>query len=385
MEKLYYDMIYLAACGINGICPEKTVLGEVDAQKLYSLCYVHFLDALVGTALKKAGESLPKEWNEHISKAVRKVILFDAERSKLFSFMEEKGIWHLPLKGIILKEYYPSVGMRQMSDNDILFDYSFCNEVQAYMESEGYEATHVGKGNHDVYEKKPVYNFELHSALYGEKHQASWAEYYKTVKDRLILDAGVSYGYRFSDEDFYVYITTHAYKHYTGSGTGLRTLLDFYAYLKVKEQTLDFSYIEKECEVLGIAEFERGNRSLCKKAFSGAVLQGQSVFEQSLSAEETEMLLYYLTSGVYGTTERRVENTVKKYRKDGVKLSKLRYAWDRLFPGYDTYRFYAPSVKNKFLQSVVGWTRRVFIVTFKKGRRERVAKEIEAVKNVKES
>lgn len=385
MEKLYYDMIYLASCGIHGICPEKTLLGEVDARELYGLCYTHFLEALAGTALKKAGEPLPKEWNEHISKAVRKVILFDAERSKLFSFMEEKGIWHLPLKGIILKDYYPSVGMRQMSDNDILFDYSFCNEVQAYMESQGYEATHVGEGNHDVYEKEPVYNFELHSALYGELYRADWAEYYRNVKERLILDEGTSYGYHFTDEDFYVYITSHAYKHYAGSGTGLRTLLDFYVYLRAKEQTLDFAYIEKECEVLGIAEFEKRNRSLCRKAFSGVALQGQSAFEQSLSAEETEMLLYYLTSGAYGTTERRVENRVKAYRNDGVKWSKLRYAWERVFPGYDIYKYYAPNVKGKFLQSVVGWLRRVFIVTFTKERREPVAREIKAVKNAKES
>ena len=385
MEKVYYDMIYLASCGIHGICPDRTVLGEVDVPVLYGLSHAHFMEALVGTAMKKAGLALPKEWNENISKAVRKVILFDAERSKLFSFLEQKGIWHLPLKGVILKEYYPSVGMRQMSDNDILFDYSFCNEVQAYMESEGYKAVSVGEGNHDVYEKEPVYNFELHSALYGGTHREGWAEYYRNVKERLVLNEGTSYGYHFTDEDFYVYITSHAYKHYVGSGTGLRTLLDFYVYLRAKEQTLDFAYIEKECQVLGIAEFEQRNRRLCRKVFDREVLKGQEALERSLSAEETEMLLYYLTSGAYGTTERGVDNKVEEYRKAGVKRARLRYAWDRLFPGYDTYKHYAPNVKGKFLQSVVGWIRRVFIVTFTKERREPVACEIKAVKKVKEN
>lgn len=44
--------------------------------------------------------------------------------------MEQRGIWYLPLKGIILKEFYPSVGMRQMSDNDILFDEAFAEQVR---------------------------------------------------------------------------------------------------------------------------------------------------------------------------------------------------------------------------------------------------------------
>lgn len=382
MEKVHYDMIYLAACGINGIRPDREVLGEIDAEKLYRTSHTHFLDALVGTELKKAGIPLPSGWNEQISKAVRKVILLDAERAKLLSFMERKGIWYLPLKGIILKDYYPAIGMRQMSDNDILFDDNFSDEVQAYMESEGYDAAHVGLSNHDVYEKKPVYNFELHRALYSETYRKDWVDYYGNVKGRLVPDAGTSYGYQFTDEDFYVYITSHAYKHYAGSGTGLRTLLDFYAYLKAKERELDVAYIEKECEVLGMAEFEKQNRSLCKKVFAGAALKGAEALEQSLSGKEMEMLAYYLSSGVYGTEERKVENGVKDLKKKGYRSSKLRYMWNRLFPGYDTYRIYAPSVKGRFLQTVVGWFRRLFVVMFSKKRRSALAREIEIVKRV---
>lgn len=60
---------------------------------------------------------------------------------------------YLPLKGIIMKDYYPSVGMRQMSDNDILFDADAWERMEKHMISEGYKAEHVGKGNHDVYHK----------------------------------------------------------------------------------------------------------------------------------------------------------------------------------------------------------------------------------------
>lgn len=382
MEKTQYDMIYLAACGVDGVSPDKEFLNGLDMEELYRFSFGHFMDALVGTTLKQVGADLPKGWNEHISKAVRKVVLFDTERAKLFSFMEQKGIWYLPLKGIVLKDYYPAVGMRQMSDNDILFDYSFCDEVQEYMESQGYEAVSVGIGNHDVYKKEPVYNFELHSTLYSELHQDGWAEHYGHVKDRLVLNSDSAYGYHFTDEDFYVYITSHAYKHYAGSGTGLRTLLDFYVYLKAKPE-MDFAYIEKECEVLGIAEFEKRNRSLCKKVFSGEALRGMEALERSLSREEKEMLLYYLTSGAYGTVERGVENRVKRYQEKGLKMSKFRYSWDRLFPGYDTYKVYAPNVKGRFLQSVVGWFRRVFVVAFTKDRRRSVTREVRTVRKVK--
>jgi len=380
MKKVCYDLIYLAACGINRIHPDMTMLGEVDVERLFYISYNHFMDALVGTTLQNAGVSISKEWNEHISKAVRKEVLFDAERAKLLSFMDQRGIWHLPLKGIILKEYYPAVGMRQMSDNDILFDYSFCDEMLTYMESQGYEAVSVGVGNHDVYEKEPVYNFELHRALYGELHQDGWAEYYRNIKDRLVLDDNSSYGYHFKDEDFYVYITSHAYKHYVGSGTGLRTLLDFYVYLKEKPE-LDFVYIGKECEILGISEFEKKNRNLCKKAFSGETLKGMEALQQSLSQEEKEMFLYYLTSGTYGTVEREAENRVRKFRKKSGSKSKFHYLWNRVFPGMEVWQYFPFFYRHKWLLPV-GWFYRLFRMLFVRKRRRKMIKEIGVVQKI---
>lgn len=383
MEKIQYDMIYLAACGVNKALPGKSFLEALDMEKVYRLSVAHYLEALVGTTLKQAGISVSKSWVEHISKAVRKNILFDAEREKLFAFMEQNGIWYMPLKGIVLKDYYPAVGMRQMSDNDILFDERFWNEVQKYMESQGYKCTSVGKNNHDVYEKKPVYNFELHRSLYGATHQNEMEAYYKDIKDKLVSDSDTSYGFHFTDEDFYVYIVSHAYKHYSGSGTGLRSLLDFYVYLKAKEQKMDFAYIEKECEVLGIAEFERKNRSLCKKVFNVNELKGMESLKQQLSAEEHKMLLYYLSSGVYGTVEREVENGINRLKEENVKNSKMRYVLQRLFPGNDTYKHYSGKCRYKFVQSIFGWVHRVFVLLFTKSRRERILREIKAVKKVK--
>ena len=44
---------------------------------------------------------------------------------------------------------------------------------------------------------------------------------------------------------------THMFKHFEGSGTGIRSLLDQYVYLNRLEDSLDFPYIDKQCEILG--------------------------------------------------------------------------------------------------------------------------------------
>ena len=415
INQIAYDMIYLASFGINSKCkPDEKCLeryrtNEENRKELFRMSAKHFIDALTGMTLKKAGVVLPKYWEERMVKAVRKVILFDAERKKLCAWMDRERIWYLPLKGIILKEYYPSIGMRQMSDNDILFDADAWEHVEKHMLSEGYETESVGNGNHDVYQKAPVYNFEMHRSLYGKGHDERWVEYYSDIKNRLLSDqpevvcdavygasenttanqtesangGNSSCGYHMSDEDFYIYITSHAYKHYSGSGTGIRTLLDFYAYLKAKEKTLDFDYIKAECRKLGISDFEKRNRRLCWKVFSSQQIYDRVAFEQSLSADEMEMLKYYLSSGVYGTFERMVENRMEKQTEaDGKKnLSKLSYYRHRLFPGMELYENYPLLVKHKWLIPAY-WFYRIVRMLFSKKRRNYMLREVKAVKKV---
>lgn len=67
----------------------------------------------------------------------------DAERVEIIKFLEEKHIWYMPLKGVILKEFYPEYGLRQMCDNDILFDNDYTDEVRKWFFNRGYELQSV--------------------------------------------------------------------------------------------------------------------------------------------------------------------------------------------------------------------------------------------------
>lgn len=134
------------------------------------------------------------------------------------------------------------------------------------------------------------------------------------------------YGRHFSDEDFYVYMIAHEYKHYSGGGTGLRSLLDTYVYLKAKGETLDRTYIAGELDKLGIAGFEAQNRSLAMHLFGGEKLTGQ----------DEEMLEYILSSGTYGTVRNSVKNSIKRYGSG--RFGKLRYVMSRLFLPMNTVR-----------------------------------------------
>ena len=256
MNDTQKNLIYLLSCAVNGITPDTAKVQAMDLEKLYRLAKFHTVRAAVCIALEKAGVHEP-HFHESYKKAIRKNIYLDMERTAIISAFEEKGIWYMPLKGSILKDLYPENGMRQMSDNDMLFDSAKQQEVMDIMLEKGYTAEVVGKSNHDVYQKPPVLNFELHTALFGEQHAEPLYKYYADTKRLLIKDEGNNYGYHFSDEDFYVYMTAHEWKHYNGSGTGIRSLSDCYFYCKIKGDNLNRNYITEQCRQLEITDFEK--------------------------------------------------------------------------------------------------------------------------------
>ena len=171
-----------------------------------------------------------------------------------------------------------------------------------------------------------------------------------------------------------MYVASHAYKHYSKGGTGLRTLLDFYVYLKAKPE-LDTSYIERECEALEIAEYEKLSRSLCKKVFGEELLISPELLEQQLSQEETEMLGRYFSSGVYGTKEQKIQSSLQKIQEENKSLPKLRYLWERLFPGHKMYECYLPAAKKHKWLLPLGWLIRVVLMVFE-GRSKKILDEV---------
>lgn len=108
----------------------------MDMEQVYNAAKHHSLTGIAAYSLESAGVQ-NELFRTAKAKAARKNILLDFERKKLFSFCEEKGIWYMPLKGCILKDMYPDFSMRQMADNDILFDPEHRAEIKEYFKADG--------------------------------------------------------------------------------------------------------------------------------------------------------------------------------------------------------------------------------------------------------
>lgn len=382
MEKTSELLIYLMACSLQGTKPEEALLANIDMEALLRLAKAHSVSAMVCMALEQtdafqhAAETTRLKWLDAKNKAVRKNMLLDAERHQLEKEFAEHGIWYMPLKGSILKDWYPKFGMREMADNDILFDASKRKEVKAIFQGRGYTVKGYNKGNHDEYEKPPIYNFEMHVSLFPGTYK-KLTEQYENVKEHLLPVDGTAYQFAFTPEDFYVFVLAHAHKHYSYSGTGIRTLADIYIMNQKLGGTMNWEYVDSELRGLGIFSYERESRELAQKLFGIAELPTKA----NLSEAEQQMLAYYLGASTYGTIENRTLNQMQKLQPDGGAITahtKRKYLLSRIFPGREWCKACAPTVYKYPVLLPFFWVWRLAVKGVK--RRDIAKQELEAIK-----
>lgn len=342
------DMLYLISCALHDEKPDGECIARMDLQSIFELSAAQSLAAIAFMGLQKA-EQMPADacigkWDMYVKQSLRKNVLLDIEREKLSAYLEEKQIWYMPLKGCILQGLYPVYGMRQMADNDILFDAAHRTDIRAYMEENGFQTVEYEENHHDVYMKPPIYNFEMHTELFGSKNNPVWREYYADVKSRLHLKEGTSCEYCFTDEDFYIYQILHSYKHYRLGGTGLRHLIDTFVFLSAKKALMDGTYLHRELCTLGADSYARLSETLCMKLFGEPVYFRAEEIRNMLTPEEFDMLYVMSLAGTYGTHDSAIEADFEKAEKAAghVRNRKLRYYLRRAFPDEEWWRRKVP-------------------------------------------
>lgn len=371
MEKETYlkylkDYLHLISLYLNKKEEPSFKIDESNFNIFLNLSKKHSLTALFYKVCKDTKVDIKEEYlkvlEQYYLSNVQKHILFERERKALFDYFYLNGIVYLQLKGLVLKDYYPDPYTREFADNDILFEDRASALTKEYFLKRGYDVKVYKKGVHDVYLKKPFYNFEIHRALFQESEDNEKnVIYFKDYLSKAPLKE--NHEHYLSNEDFYIYFIAHTYKHYHVSGCGIRTLVDIYLYLK--KETLDFNHVNKELEKLDLLEFSNNIINLSNKLFN----------DETLNEEENNMLLFIASSGTYGTLAHSVDKGVKDKGKRG-------YMMQRIFPPYSFYKLAYPWAYKVPILIPIAWLARAFRVLFKNPKK--ATKELKMIKEHKE-
>ena len=321
---------------------------DVSWAHVFALAKRHRVEGLSAYGMERLSamppESIRSRWLAERELIVYRSVRYALERENLLQALKEAGLRCLPLKGILLAEYYPQAGMRAMTDNDILYaGQDGVSEQEAYeilarvMTQCGFQL-HGSNGVHNVYVKSPFFNFEMHRQLFSESSPLG-----SHIRDPWAYASEDETGvYRFSPEVEFIYIMAHAYKHFSNAGHGIRLLADVHVFLKHAGDALDMAYIFKAFRTLGMEDFAQRVITCAREVFDSP--------DMALSDDSLALLEYLLSSGLFGTYTHMIENRARKRGVIGeinLRREGLRFLFERVFPSKSFWHTRYPITRGR--------------------------------------
>ena len=345
MESVIQTMINCIAdeaCGQG----EKVVLPEVSARfliEVYKLSKAHDVAHLVGDALNKSGvfENLPADLDENERAAIAKVKekfdeqIFTAvyryeninyELEQICKTLEEAKIPFIPLKGSVIRKYYPEPWMRTSCDIDILVKEKDADNAAEYLQTQLQYGVDR-KGQHDV-------SMFTASNVHVELHFKLLDSDFKQVKDLIDVWNGDEISllsdseYQMSKELFLLYHIYHMAKHFVHGGCGIKPFIDLWI---IKNKVgFDEEKAQKMLQESGLLAFFERSTDLVNVWFE----------DKDHSEITQEMEDYILQGGVYGTLK---QNLAMSQNKKG---GKFKHLLSKVFLSYKDMSIYYPSLKK---------------------------------------
>ena len=363
------NFIKLYISGVTNLKIDFT-LNDDEINQIINLAKSHSLETVIYQAFKINDIKIPAKLEKEYQFLLFKMFTQDAELESLSCAFTNHKIYHLPLKGSVLRKYYPNPILRIMADLDILFHEEDLKQAGMIVKELGYEVEHLG-GNHDVYYKKPYMNIELHRALISSSYELLY-NYYIDIWNRLDTS---NYLVRMNKEDFLIYLILHAGKHFATSGAGLRFLMDLHFFF-LKEKDIDMRYVMDELKKTNFDTFAEIVITISKKLFDDLYHD-----DFNLNDDERYVLSYLISSGTYGTYDNSAAIGVSKENNENIKSNKIKYFFKRVFPSYKTMVSIYPKLKRRKLLLPIYYLMRICRVIFKS---KSYKQQLNSINNVQE-
>ena len=358
--KLLFLLLRSAIKGTELSEQEKNCYSREMLPKLLEISEMHDIKHLLVYALKKNGLLTAEDAKEEkaIFKAAYRYEKLKYELDVLCDALEKAHIPFIPLKGSVIRKYYPEPWMRTSCDIDVLVHEEDLDSAIEELCSR-LDYTVGERWTHDVSLYSPSgVHIELHFDLVEEDRARLAHKLLDNVWTCAVPAQEGGYRYVLSDHMFYFYHVAHMAKHFKNGGCGIRSLMDLW----ILDSLVEHSRIERD-ELLKRGELLQFADSCGKLA--SYWFGGDTADELTLKLES-----YIICGGVYGSAENGVA------AKQSQKGNKIAYIFSRLFPPLRLMQSRFPALRKFPVLLPAFWVWRV-VLMLKNGRGGIAARELQ--------
>ena len=318
---------------------DKELVTEEVLPELLKIAQKHDIAHLIALGLlnnKLVGEKIKTQIQQYAVRAMYRYEKLNYELLRVCEALENAKIPYIPLKGSVLRNYYPEPWMRTSCDIDILVHKEDLGRAISYL-TEELEYTKHKQNGHDVSLFSPNgVHIELHYDLVEDGLVKEASEILADVWNISTIKEEKEYHYEMSDEMFYFYHIAHMAKHFENGGCGIRPFIDVWILDRLDERNDEKrNNLLRKGDLLKFTEIARKVSRVW--------------FENEPNDTLTDKVEnYILSGGIYGTNENRI---LVQQQKEGGSFN---YALSKIFLPYDIIKFHYPILqKHRFLTPVM--------------------------------
>ena len=328
--QIFFALLRSAVCGEKLTKEEQSDYSPEMLPDLLCISSKHDLSHLLVYGLKQ--NNLLSEENTALEKFVFEAIYrceqIQYELDSLCSALEEAKIPFLPLKGAVIRKYYPEEWMRTSCDIDILVHSEDLEKTVSYL-TKNLKYVEKERSTHDISMFSPTgLSVELHYDLVEEQRANNAIDVLQSVWSNVSLHNDSEYWYEMSEPYFYFYHIAHMAKHFETGGCGVRTFLDLWVldHMENSDQVTRDNLLARG----GLIQFAKTCRNLSQMWFG----EGES---DDILHQMQDFLLH---GGAYGTVENRV--ALQQTKRGGA----FGYILSRIFVPFAKLKRYYPILEQ---------------------------------------
>lgn len=326
-----------------------------DWGELFHLAQIHNVLPMIFEAVyscpaaRNADQQLFKSVKKQTIRQVMLQTIKTNEFLRLYTYLRERGITPLVVKGLVCRGLYPQPDHRQSGDEDVLIpaeQFTVCHQA---MEAYGMHLLDPERNIDAEYEvpygkpDSPLY-IELHKSLFSPDSEAfgEFNRFFESAFDRMVevTEQGMnvlSMGYT----DHLFYLICHAFKHFLHSGFGIRQVCDIVMFANTFGSEIDWLQVLEQCRQIRadkfVAALFRIGRKYLNFDAAGACYPKEW---RSIRVDEMPMLEDLLSGGIYGASD------MSRKHSSNITLNEVSARKNGKRAGNSVLKTVFPSVKN---------------------------------------
>ena len=336
---IFFALLRTVICNAKADIRLQEACTPEKLEEVYALAKKHDLAHLVGQAISEL--DLPESEAQTKCKkaavtAYGRYLRLEHDFQQVCQALEEAQIPFIPLKGSVMRNYYPEPWMRTSCDADILVKQEQLDLAgKVLTEKLGYRQD--GNTSHDVSFYSPHgVHIELHFDLVEDGRANDARQLLSRVWENVSLRDGYGFWHQMSDAFFYSYHIAHMTKHFEGGGCGIRPVIDLWILDHIVKG--DQASRDKLLQESGLLQFAAAARKLSRVWFCNEAADP--------AAERLQNFLIH--GGVYGSSNNYI--ALRKGKESGW----LKYLCFRIFSPYEKLKTYYPILdKYRWLMPVM--------------------------------